>query len=89
MDITNYIIRIMYCGDQVSIAVLSTSLAWLVGALIPMKLQVWVKYLPLWLYRLHFPSYGPELAWAVDKQLQVISTIMLFKSAKELKETKE
>ena len=33
-----------------------------------------------------------ELAWAVDKQLQVISTITLFKkqlSTKELKGTKE
>ena len=33
-----------------------------------------------------------ELTWAVDKWLQVISTIMLFKnskSTKELKETKE
>ena len=30
-----------------------------------------------------------ELAWAVDKWLWVISTIMLFKSTKELKETKE
>ena len=31
-----------------------------------------------------------ELAWAVDKRLQVISTIMLFKnSTKELKGTKE
>ena len=32
-----------------------------------------------------------ELTWAIDKRLQVISTIMLFKnskSAKELKETK-
>ena len=33
-----------------------------------------------------------ELTWAIDKQLRVISTIMLFKnskSTKELKETKE
>ena len=33
-----------------------------------------------------------ELAWAADKRLQVISTIMLFKSSyrtKELKATKE
>ena len=33
-----------------------------------------------------------ELAWAIDKRLWVISTIMLFKnskSTKELKETKE
>ena len=33
-----------------------------------------------------------ELAWAIDKRLRVISTIMLFKnskSTKELKETKE
>ena len=33
-----------------------------------------------------------ELAWAIDKQLWIISTIMLFKdssSTKELKETKE
>ena len=33
-----------------------------------------------------------ELAWAIDKRLQVISTIMLLKnskSTKELKETKE
>ena len=33
-----------------------------------------------------------ELAWAIDKRLQVISTIMLFKSSKstmELKEAKE
>ena len=32
-----------------------------------------------------------EVTWAIDKRLQVISTIMLFKnskSAKELKETK-
>ena len=28
-----------------------------------------------------------ELAWAVDKQLWVISVIMLFKNIKELKET--
>ena len=30
-----------------------------------------------------------ELAWAVDKQLRVISTIKNNKSTKELKETKE
>ena len=31
-----------------------------------------------------------ELTWAIDKQLWVISTILLFKkSTKELKETKE
>ena len=30
-----------------------------------------------------------ELAWAVDKQLRIINTIMLFKSTKELKGTKE
>ena len=29
-----------------------------------------------------------KLAWAVDKRLQVISTIMLFKNTKELKRTK-
>ena len=30
-----------------------------------------------------------ELAWAIDKRLWIISTIMLFKNTKELKETKE
>ena len=30
-----------------------------------------------------------ELTWAIDKRFYVISTIMLFKSTKELKETKE
>ena len=34
-------------------------------------------------------SHLKELAWAVDKWLQVISTIMRFKSTKELKRTKE
>ena len=29
-----------------------------------------------------------ELAWAVDKQLQVISTIMLFKNSKTTKKLK-
>ena len=30
-----------------------------------------------------------ELTWAIDKQLQVISTIMLFKNSKSTKELKE
>ena len=30
-----------------------------------------------------------ELAWAVDKRLQVISTIMLFKNSKSIKELKK
>ena len=30
-----------------------------------------------------------ELAWAIDKRLRVISTIMLFKSSKSTKELKE
>ena len=30
-----------------------------------------------------------ELAWAVDKQLRVISTIILFKYSKSIKELKE
>ena len=30
-----------------------------------------------------------ELTWVIDKRLRVISTVMLFKSTKELKETKE
>ena len=30
-----------------------------------------------------------ELTWAVDKRLRIISTIMLLKSTKELKGTKE
>ena len=30
-----------------------------------------------------------ELAWAVDKRLQVITTIMLFKNSKSIKELKE
>ena len=29
-----------------------------------------------------------ELAWAVDKRLRVISTIMLFKNSKSIKELK-
>ena len=30
-----------------------------------------------------------EMTWAIDKQLQIISTIMLFKSSKSTKELKE
>ena len=30
-----------------------------------------------------------ELVWAVDKQLRIIGTIMLFKCTKELRGTKE
>ena len=30
-----------------------------------------------------------ELTWAIDKQLRVISTIMLFKNSKSTKELKE
>ena len=32
--------------------------------------------------------FKEELAWVVDKQLQVISTIMLFKNSKSTKELK-